>query len=394
MDRRLASGAVGPLAVAAGLFVIGQAVLVLLAPLSRATTAVPINNGVILLSPDSYGYLENGATWAGVGSETWNRWGFLAVIRLGEYLGSGPVFLVTIQALLLVVAGAAIFDLGRRYSGTLAGLVAASAVLLNPMVAQWVRFVQTEILFYALVILTVWAADRVLSGRGGEPALVAIAGAVALARPNGVLVAAAGLTALVLHHYRAPVRGIAVLLLWGASVGALVLGLNDATPRYGWDTAAYTVGGVVIEGSAHARTTIEMPPPDSPLGSNRELVGYAAEHPVAVGRLALLRIWTETIQVRRHYPDVVNLGIGLAMFGYAATAVVGLVLLRRTGLTTAALVVAVPLALLVGATFAVPEGRFGWAYLVAFAPHAGVGAARSLQAGRVLIDRVSRPSSG
>lgn len=387
-------GRARPLSAAVALFLIGQSALFLLAPLSRATTADAVHGGVVLLSSDSYGYLANGVTWSGVGSETWNRWAFLTIIRIGEYLGSGPIFLVIVQALLLTAAGAALFDLARRHSGPLAGYLAASAILLNPMVSQWVRFVLTEAMFYSLIVFAVWAAERVVAGRGGQLSLIAVAVAITMTRPNGVLVGAACLTALVAVRLRAPQRGVVVLLVWGMAASILVAGLNDATPRYGWDTAAYTVEGVVIEGAEHARTSIEMPQPTRPIRSNRDLILYAAEHPTAVGRLALTRIFIETIQIRRHYPSVVNLAVGLFMAGYLVASVVGLVMLARTPLTRVSLLVAVPLALLIGGTFAVAEGRFGWAFLIAFSAHAGVGGSRALESGKSLVGRISQPRTG
>lgn len=393
-DRwRAVAGGAHPLLASTALFLLGQVTLVLLAPLSRATTADSIHGGAILLSPDSYGYLANGADWSGVAFETWNRWGFLSIIRIGEYLGSGAVVLVLVQGVLLTVAGAALFDLGRRHSGPLAGFLAASVVLLNPMVSQWARFVHTEALFYSFVILSVWAAERVLSGRGGEPLLIAVAVAISVTRPNGVLVGAACLTAVSLVRVRPRLRTVTVLGVWGAAAGALILGLNDATPRYGWDTASYTVEGVVIEGADHASTFITMPPPTRPIASNRELVRYAVENPLAVARLALARIWTETIQVRRHYPSIVNVAVGTFMAVFLAAVAAGLALLRRSELTRAALLVAVPLALLIGVTFAVAEGRFGWAYLVGLAAHGGVGAVHALRSGRHLLGRVRSPST-
>ncbi len=389
-DEGMESAIATALSVAAGLFIVGQTVLVLLAPLSRATTADAIHNGLIFLSPDSYGYLRNGATWAGVGSETWNRWGFLTVIRVGQYLGSGAIFLVLTQALLLIGAGAALYDLGKRHSGAFAGFVAASVLLVNPMVSQWARFVHTEAIFYSFVVLSVWVAERVLAERGGEIWLVALAIGITTIRPNGILVGAACLTAVILARFRSRLRAVLVLLTWSAALGALVLGLNDATPRYGWDTATYTVEGVVIEGSEHARTSIAMPPPRVPITSNRDLLGYAAEHPLAVSRLALLRIWTETIQVRTHYPTVVNFAVGFFMLAYLGAALVGLVVLSSVRLTKIAILIALPLVLLIGATFAVPEGRFGWAYLVVFAVHVGVGASRLLEVGREFTHRAGR----
>lgn len=382
-----------PMVASAGLFILGQAVLIALSPLSRATTADSILGGAVFLSPDSYGYLANGASWSGVAAETWNRWGFLAIIRLGEYLGSGAAALVLLQAALITVAGAALVDLGRRYAGGLGGIIAASILLLNPMVSQWVRFVHTEAVFYALVVLALWAGERTLARNGRLLPLLALAVAVSTVRPNGILVGAACLTTLVLGRVKHPLRGPALVAVWGVAVGALVLGLDDATPRYGWDTAAYTVEGVVIEGADHASTSIAMPEPRVPIGSNRDLIAYAIDHPVAVGRLAIARILTETVQVRRHYPTIINIAVGLFMIGYLASAVVGFLVLRREVLTKAALLVAVPLALLIGGTFAVAEGRFGWAYLVALAVHVGVGATRVLEAVRALYMRIGGPVS-
>lgn len=391
-ERRF--GHARPLSVAVALFLIGQSSLVFLAPMSRATTADAVHGGVVLLSADSYGYIANGATWSGVGSETWNRWAFLTLIRIGEYLGSGPLFLVIVQALLLTASGAAVFDLARRHSGPLAGYLAASVILVNPLVSQWVRFVLTEATFYSLIVFAVWAAERVVAGRGGEASLIAVAVAITMTRPNGVLVGAACLTALVAVGLRAPLRRVAVLLVWATAAGVLVAGLNDATPRYGWDTATYTIEGVVIEGAEHARTSIAMPEPTQPIRSNRELILYAVEHPTSVGRLALTRIFVETVQIRRHYPSAVNLAVGLFMAGYLVASAIGLVMLARTPLTRVSLLVAVPLALLVGGTFAVPEGRFGWAFLIAFSAHAGVGGSRALEYGKVLVGQITQPRTG
>lgn len=365
-----------PLWVSLALFLAGQLVLVLLAPLSRATTADSIFQGIVLLSSDSPGYLRNGSSWGGVGSETWNRWAFLSVIRIGEALGSGALFLVAVHALLFLFAGAALVDLGRRYSGRVAGVIAASVLLVNPMVAQWVRFVHTEAMFYALVVLAIWVTERYSSNRKFLVPLLLIAGLVAMTRPNGVLVGAACLTFVGMSHFRGLPRWLSSTAVWTAAVVMLLLGLTDATPRYGWDTATYTVEGVVIEGAEHARTSIPMPTPTSAVNSNSDLMRYVVDNPVATGRLAVTRIWVETVQVRRHYPALVNYGVGFFMIVFVFAVGFGLFDLRRERLSQIVLLIAIPLALLIGVTFAVAEGRFGWAYLLAFSVHAGAGAAR------------------
>jgi hypothetical protein len=103
------------------------------------------------------------------------------------------------------------------------------------------------------------------------------------------------------------------------------------------------------------------------------------DQPLAAARLAVTRIAVEVAQVRRHYPPVVNAALAAAMATILALAAVGLADRRGRVLRLPTAVVVLPLVAVVGVTFAVPEGRYGWAGLVALAPAVGVGAAAVLE---------------
>lgn len=137
------------------LLVVGQTLLVMLGPLSRVMDPDAESaglGGLALLAPDSIAYLGWSDSWTAVMAQPWTRWGYLAVLRVGHLLGDAALFVVTLQTLAFWAAGWGLLRPGRRVAGPVAGLAAASALLLNPSTAQWMRFVLTEAFFYTLVV--------------------------------------------------------------------------------------------------------------------------------------------------------------------------------------------------------------------------------------------------
>lgn len=374
-------------AVASLLLLVGQLGLIALGPLSRvgdpgAGTAGP--GGVALLAPDSVGYLADASSWSGVASEAWPRWGYLGVLRLGDLVGEAALVAVVVQVIATVLAGVLLLRHGRDLAGPMAGLVAAAVLLLNPMTAQWVRFVLTEALFYALAVATTVFGARTLvppvagtDRRASTGPLLVLALAAVAFRPTGPLLAGAALILLMLSRpgprWR---RAVGVAVAGAGTAALLVAAALVSTPAEGPLTGQLRAG-VVIEGTPDVRMTIDMP--DGPEG----VPAYVAAEPWAVLRLVATRVAVEVAQVRPHYPPAVNAALGTAMVGLLVLAAVGLRAPEGRLLRVPTSVVLVPLVGIVGVTFGVPEGRYGWAGLVALAPAVGVGAAvasRSLRA--------------
>jgi len=113
--------------------------------------------------------------------------------------------------------------------------------------------------------------------------------------------------------------------------------------------------------------------------SNRGLIRYAASNPLPVARLGLLRIWWELVQVRPHYPLAVNGVVGLQMVLFYGLAALGLRRNRSPTLTHVTSAMTVGLLLVIGATWAIAEGRFGWAILAMWSPLVGIGAETLMQ---------------
>lgn len=369
------------------LLVAGQVLLLALTPISRAADPMGGRAGFALLGGDSPYYLAASESLATIASEPWPRTAFLLVLWVGHRLGDAATALLVLHALVALVAGAMLHDLGARLGGRVAAWAAAAVLLVNPMVAQWFRFVQTETLFYGIIVALLWSMERARRNGGSRAdwaLLASLAAVAATVRPNGLVLTGAVVSfAALVRGGRRSGRALAAGA-WIAVVVALALGLGATEADPDRSPAGLTYVGEVVMGAPWAEVRLTMPPPDDP--SDRSLgalVRYAAQHPVAVARLPLARVGLELVQVRRHYPAVVNLAVGVAMSAFLAAVALGLRATRGHPRLPVVLL-AVPQALQVAATWAIAEGRFGWGFLLPLAPTAGAGVASTVARARRL----------
>jgi hypothetical protein len=365
--------------VSLALTLIGQAILVVAAPFTRASGTYVTRLGIALVAPDSERYLVARDSLTDLALIPWTYRAYPVLVRLADALGEVSL-VVVLQALLLVAAGAALHRLVDRLAGGLAALVATAALTANPLVAQWVRFVLTETVFYALIVTVVALAVAMRRDPAGRSAPVALAALGALAlflRPNGslVLMSLLGLIAVSRAPRRAAIAIVAALVVATpllVALGQQATGMPAEAPF-----ARQLYEGWVIEGPEDVRLDVGMPPADDPSDeSNGAALRYVAAHPVAAAGLALARVGVELAQVRPHYPRAANVVVAIGIVGFLALMVAGFGDPRSREVRVPALAIAVPLLLMVGATFAVPEGRFGWSALVAMTPFVGIGADR------------------
>ena len=357
------------------LFVLGQLVIGLLFSLPLR----PIE------SPDSGSYLRAAANFpSSIHGPYWGYVGYIGFLRIGTWTGSATWFAVAINALAAVGASSALHALGRRFGGEIAGWVAVCAYLLNPMVAQWTRYVLTEPLFYAGIILTAYCLVRAIeSSRVAWAPLWIVAVLTSSLRPNGILLLGAVATALALaRQTRRPRRYLATSAIWACMLLLAVVsptleatfGDQNAFGPQAW-------AGTVVHGVPETAITMPKPTIDDP--SNAAFIRYALEHPVDVGRLGATRIWWEAKQVRPWYSDQLNAFLTVAMTGFYVLAAIGMWSGRGTSLNLVVTSISIPFAAVIAATWAIWEGRFGWWFLVLWTVWAGVGAT-------ALFDRTTR----
>jgi len=371
-------------AVGVGLTALGQGLLLLLEPRTRAAGTFVTRSGPALLAPDSHWYLANSQVDVALTELGWTTWGYLALLRIGHLLGDAATFAVVTQVGLTAATAATLFAFIRQRHGPLAGIGAAAALTVNPMTAQWVRFVLTESVFQPLIVLCLLLAARVAEKATVARCtlLVGLGLVAALLRPNGVLVLAA-CTAVIALSIAAPRRRRLALAATITMVPVLLIASLDATGQPGEaELAEQWYSGVVIEGTDEVRITIRMPPPDDPTDfSEAALLRYAAKNPLDSMRLVASRIGVEIAQVRPHYPRTANLIVGLGIALYLVSASIGALSGTSAYLRRLTAIFATPHIVLVGVTFAVPEARYGWSGLIVLAPLVGIGAARILAAG-------------
>lgn len=390
------------LAIGASTVAAGQAVLALFVSQSRAGSANVRRDGLAFLAPDSLVYLEASESIVDVMQVPWNRWLYVALLHAGDRFGDASFTIVVLQLLLASLAAASLHHMVKSIGGDRAGVLAAAAFAMNPLTAQWFRFLLTETLFYALILLALYFAASIHRNgprAGSLTAGMMIAVLASLTRPNGILVAAGIMTVIAIKaapQTRSVVRTVSVTLVWTGAVIGLLLGVAATGGPAERSFTTQLFNGIVVEGDDRVVVRVDMPPAlDESDESVSAAVRYVADEPGPVLKLFAVRIITESIQVRPHYPVWLNLAVGGLMAVYFSMSIVGRGRARSAGLTRVILTLGLPLALLVGATFAVPEGRYGWSYLILLAPIVGLGMDATLRAATLSLGRdQSRPGPG
>lgn len=320
-------------------------------------------------------FLNRAASLDTVLSQGWTRMGYPALLLLSGQFGSSTTTIVYLQFAAFVASGALLYQLVHDHVGSIGAFGATAFFAANPMTAQWVRVVMTESVFFSLIVASVIVCLRMqetVSAKGVSLLLLCTSLAAVL-RPNGFLLF---LSAAILLSRTFPCRLRGFVISGIALLGLALLPL--AAQASGQPTNGSLVNhlyrGVVIHGTSHVETTLNMPAPENYDDETLSAAArFVAQHPAAVVRLGATRVIVETLQARRHYPTPVNIAFLSFTLAYIGFVILGLQRTTTRAFLSPVLAFSLPQVAMVGATFAVPEGRFGWAYLLMFAPIAGGG---------------------
>jgi hypothetical protein len=302
-----------------------------------------------VLSPDSGFYLDGAARFPQLIPKQRPYLGIILYLRVCSLLGPAPWVALIGNASALWLASLALWQIAARWAGDKAGWVAAAILLLNPLTAQWTRYLLTEPLFFSAVIGWLWLA---LFRPGWV--FLAFSAAVSTLRPNAFTLVAAALTwCLVLNLRR---RRRALLLIgfgWLALIASLVLVAPLVSP------VAHKVPQMLASGTViHSHPEVELPMDH----------GF-----LSVLRLLLTRLGWELGQWRPWYSLRMNVFIAVFMTAFYVLALRGAWLTRSTRLFWAVLLISLPSMAVIMATWAIHEARFGWWFLVAWIPWVAIG---------------------
>jgi hypothetical protein len=363
--------------------------------MTRAAGQFTEVDGIGILSPDSRGYLTGSESLEAVQAWPWMRRGYPLILFLLRQLGDPVTLAVLLHVLTLLIVSTLLYREVEQRASMLPALVAVAVLVLNPMTALWVRLVLTESLFFAGIMLLLILGHQAIEdrlSRLGHITAAGVAGLLPFLRANGIFVSASLITTLLIAKLSGRTRVLAVASVWVVLLAFLPTFSATIGPPSEGSLTRQLYDGVIIEGTENVRLAIAMPDPaDESDESLSAAARYALDNPLAVARVGVARVGFESLQVRPHYPTVVNLAFGAAMLLYLTAALVGLRDSRSRGWRLLAGTFSIPLLILTAGTFAVPEGRYGWAFLLPLAPIAGIGSDRI---GRSVLGIRDESSSG
>ncbi len=301
-----------------------------------------------VLSPDSGFYLDGADRFPFLIPKQRPYLGMILYLRICSLLGPAPWVALAGNVIAVIVASEALWRIAGKWAGQCAGWIAAAIWLLNPLTAQWTRYVLTEPLFYSAVIIWLWLA---LFWPGWL--LLIFSAVAALLRPNGFTLLASAITWLVLINAADRKRAAFRLTVGWVSVIAAILFLAPAISPVAQKVPQLISHGTVIH--SHPELALSM------------------DHPFAVPQLFVARLVWEFAQWRPWYSLRFNAFIGLFMVAFYALAIRGAWLTRGTRLFWAVAVISLPSFAVIAATWAIHEGRFAWWVLVAWIPWVAIG---------------------
>ncbi len=279
--------------------------------------------------------------------------GYIAFVAVSKTLAIGEAGIIALQVLVSALCAVALFSMGRRVAGELAGVAAASLYAVNVDISRFTFSILTDSLFTSGLLLSTYLTYRALAGdrRWAAPA-TAVVLATAFVRPGGSFflpIFGVALAFAVLHQRSLAWRAGAALVVLAASVW---LNLGPVRAVYSTENPTqWLIGGYVLIENEEYR--MPMPPAAADVSPMR----YCAEWPVACSRLVLRRVAVEFAHTRTFYSFRHNLMVWLSFPLLYALAVIGVLATRRESLTLLSLAVVGLQTALTGLTLADWDGR-------------------------------------
>lgn len=362
--------------IALGLTIAGQALIQVSGWLLPASVRFP-GPWTPTRTPDSSVLLSVAAGLPELKPEHVTKLVYASILRMDIAAGFAGWGAIAVQLMALGAAAAATAVYVANRWGSRAGVLSAAALALNPQIAQWTKTLLTDSLFISLMVLLVLALARALDREGSAGLVVVLALTAVFLRPNGLGAAAGALfvSILAMRRHRVAAASLSVVGL----VAVVLFSPVFITPGGEENSlAARTYDGLVVWADPHD-VNITMPAPRDPEDlSNTALARYAVTNPLPVMSLGVQRVAWELIQVRGHYPRSANLVTVLIVTVVFVLSLLGARATRGASINRAIVGLSAGLALVIAATWAIAEGRFGWALMATWSPLVGIGLDRLL----------------
>lgn len=285
--------------------------------------------------------------------------GFIFLLTLTQRLGAGYEGMVVIQILTAGIAALALYDIGCRFYGSIAGFLAGFFFVVNPDIAQWNTYILTDSLYISSVIITTWLIYR--ASKDGRywyfGAILAILITASL-RPNGWLfVPVAGLYWVVIARSWNSIPWLGILLSLTVLFAVLFVSSGYKGSMQSVQPYQMLTQGEVVWDYEDWRLT--MPLGEDKIGNEWiTVLRYVIRHPLVSLRLAAYRVGACLAHIRPFYSFRHNILAIVFLVPLYLLAIYGLFLARHKQLTILLVSVIGSHLLLVALTFADWDGRF------------------------------------
>ena len=255
------------------------------------------------------------------------------------------------NSIIVLLAGQAIWHVTYKISNANAAWLSSCIWFLNPLTAQWTRFISTEPRCYSSIIFWLW-----FSLYRPNWIFIFFTTFISALRPNSFTLLASALSWIGLIKGDFRIRTfINTAIVWLLTFFVFWLVFLRSSPD-SLKLLDVANNGIIMW---------------NPLGFN---LNIAMDYGIySYIKLFFSRITWELIQIRPWYSLNLNLFILVFMSLFYFFALRGAWLIKSTMTFWSIIVVSLPSIILIGITWSIYEGRFGWWFLVAWIPLVAIG---------------------
>ncbi len=276
--------------------------------------------------------------------------GMAIIVKFASLIGPTKWVFVILNSIFVIVSGDLLWQITKKYSSNFCAWIAVYVWLLNPLTAQWTRWLMSETLYFSAVIIWLWIFIFQSSFL-----LLLFSALTTTLRPNAFTLFGAAVICSYVVKQKLNFRQIIILISLSILVFLIliyyVFASNDDAKTY------------LIESFSNGQVIWNMP---------ETFIDFSSS-PLYYIDLFLRRIGWELIQVRPWYSLKNNFFITIFMSSFYILSIRGAWFIKESKLLIAITFITVTSLIVIGFTWSIYEGRFGWWFLVSWIPLVAIG---------------------
>ena len=326
------------------IFLVGQIIATLYLFSYRGFDITPV------VSWDSNFFIDSAERFPDLLPKQRNYLGMAIIVKFASLIGPTKWVFVILNSIAVIVSGEFLWQITKKYSSNFCAWIAVYVWLLNPLTAQWTRWLMTDTLYFSAVIIWLWIFIFQSSF-----ILLLFSALTTTLRPNAFTLFGAAVICSYIIKQNLNFRKVIILTSLSILVFLIliyyVLGSYDGAKTY------------LSESFSKGQVIWNMP---------ETFIDFSSS-PFYYMNLFLRRIGWELIQVRPWYSFKNNVFITIFMSSFYILSIRGAWFIRESKLLIAITFITVTSLIVIGVTWSIYEGRFGWWFLVSWIPLVAIG---------------------